>query len=60
MPLWQRLLITIAAMLIVSIAAGQIWRSLFDFDLPVYLGGVIGGLVALPVWELLKRVVMKP
>jgi hypothetical protein len=28
--------------------------------LPSYIGGVIGGLTALPVWEFLKRIGPKP
>lgn len=56
MPLWQRLLITVVAMLGVSFLVGLIWSALFGFALPSYLGGMIGGLTALPVWEFLKRV----
>ncbi len=56
MPLWQRLLVTLAAMLAVSFIAGLIWSSLFAADLPSYIGGLIGGVVALPTWEFLKRV----
>jgi hypothetical protein len=56
MPIWQRLLLTIAAIVVASIIVGLIWHSLFGFGLPSYIGGVIGGLTALPVWELLKRV----
>lgn len=56
MPFWQRLLITIIAMLAASFVAGLIWSALTEYELPSYLGGVIGGLAALPAWELLKRV----
>ena len=56
MPFWQRLLITLAAMLIVSFIIGFIWHRLFGFDLPDYAAGVVGGLTALPLWEFLKRV----
>jgi hypothetical protein len=56
MPLWQRLLITLIAMVAASFVVGLIWRALFGFELPSYLGGVIGGLTAVPVWEFLKRV----
>jgi hypothetical protein len=55
MPLWQRLLITVATMLVTSFVAGLLWRTLFTTDIPGYLSGVVGGLTALPVWELLKR-----
>jgi hypothetical protein len=56
MPFWQRLVITIVAMLGVSFLVGLIWSALFGFALPSYLGGMIGGLTALPVWEFLKRI----
>jgi len=56
MPFWQRLLITLVAMLAVSFIAGLLWRGLFDIGLPSYVAGVVGGLTALPLWEFLKRV----
>ena len=56
MPLWQRLLITLVTMLLTSLLAGLLWRSLFSTDIPSYLSGVVGGVTAVPVWELLKRV----
>ena len=55
MPFWQRLLIIVVAMLVVSVIAGAIWRALFIIGIPNYLAGIIGGLTALPVWEFLKR-----
>jgi hypothetical protein len=55
MSLWQRLLITTLVMLAMSFAAGQLWRSLLEIPMPGYLAGVIGGVSALPIWELLKR-----
>jgi len=54
MPLWQRLLVTVVAMLAASFMAGLLWRALFDAGLPGYLAGVVGGLAALPVWEFLR------
>ena len=54
MPFWQRLLITMVAMLVASIMTGLLWRAVFDAALPSYLAGVAGGLAALPVWEFLK------
>lgn len=54
MSLWQKLLITIVAMLIASFVAGRLWLMAFDFTIPSYLAGVAGGLAALPVWELLR------
>jgi uncharacterized YccA/Bax inhibitor family protein len=56
MPFWQRLLITLIAMVAASFVAGLIWRALFGFELPSYLAGVIGGLTSVPVWEFVKRV----
>ncbi|GEO87014.1 MULTISPECIES: hypothetical protein [Alphaproteobacteria] len=56
MPLWQRLLITVVTMLVTSFVAGLLWRWIFSTDIPGYLSGVVGGLTALPVWELLKRI----
>lgn len=56
MPFWQRLIITVVAMLAVSFVIGFLWRTLFQFGLPDYASGVVGGLTAIPVWEFLKRV----
>ena len=60
MPFWQRLLITLIAMLAVSFIAGLLWKGVFNFALPSYVAGVIGGLTALPLWEFLKRVEKNP
>ena len=59
MPFWQRLMITIVAMLVASFIAGIIWRAIFVVGIPSYLAGIIGGLTALPVWEFLKRIKTK-
>lgn len=59
MALWQRLLITLATMLVTSFVAGLLWRWLFSTDIPSYLSGVVGGVTALPMWEFLKRVQIK-
>jgi len=56
MPFWQRSLITLVAMLVVSFTIGLIWRLFFGFGLPDYISGVVGGLTAIPLWEFLKRV----
>jgi glucose-6-phosphate-specific signal transduction histidine kinase len=53
--LWQRLLLTVLAMLAVSFLAGLLWGQMFDARLPSFLGGIVGGLTAIPVWEILKR-----
>ncbi len=59
MPFWQRLLITLIAMLAVSFLAGLLWQGIFSLTLPSYAAGVIGGLTALPLWEFLKRIKKK-
>ena len=55
-PLWQRLLITLVTMLLTSLIAGLLWRGLLNTDIPSYLSGVVGGVTAVPIWELLKRI----
>jgi hypothetical protein len=56
MPFWQRSLILLAAMMGISFLVGYLWLSLFGFNLPSYVSGVVGGLTAVPLWDLLKRV----
>lgn len=56
MPFWQRSLVLVVAMLAVSFIIGIIWHSVFGFNLPGYASGVVGGLTAVPLWDLLKRV----
>ena len=56
LPIWQRLLLTIVAMLAASWIAGLLWNSVFSLPLPSFVAGMIGGLAALPCWELLKRI----
>lgn len=60
MPMWQRMLVTLVAMVVASLVVGFIWQAIFGFQLPSYLAGVVGGLAAVPVWEFLKRVRPKP
>ncbi len=55
MKLWHRLLVVLVAMLLVSFLAGRLWLGLFNAVMPSYLAGVVGGLTALPVWELMRR-----
>ena len=59
MPFWQRLLILLIAILAVSFLFDLLWQNLFGFSLPTYVTGVIGGLTAVPVWDLLKRIKAK-
>ena len=54
MTFWARLGITIIAMLAASYVAGLLWKNTFNSFIPSYLAGIIGGLMALPVWELLR------
>ncbi|MEE4263954.1 MAG: hypothetical protein V2I56_14790 [Desulfobacteraceae bacterium] len=56
MKFWQRLVMTLVAIVVASFIVGLVWQQLFGFGLPSYVGGVIGGLTAVPVWEFLKRV----
>ena len=43
MPIWQRLLITLAVMLLTSYLVGLLWHWLFNSDIPSYLSGAVGG-----------------
>lgn len=54
MKFWHKILITISVMLLASFGAGKLWLLVFDFTIPSYLVGAVGGLTALPVWELLR------
>lgn len=54
MEFWQKLLITTAAMFIARFAMGRLWLAVFDFVIPRYLADVIGGLAAIPIWEILR------
>lgn len=55
MVFWQRLLVLVAAVMGVSVIAGLIWHSVFGFYLPSYVSGVVGGLSAVVIWDLLKK-----
>jgi glucose-6-phosphate-specific signal transduction histidine kinase len=56
MPLWQRLLITFAVMLLASFLVGLFWHWLFNAEIPSYLSGAVGGITAVPTWEFLRRI----
>lgn len=56
MPFWQRLSLTVIAMLVVSFVVGLIWTAITGYELPSYIAGVVGGLAALPTWEFVRRV----
>lgn len=55
MPFWQRFLILVLAILVVSFVFDRLWNAVFGFFLPSYVCGVVGGLTAVPLWALLKR-----
>jgi uncharacterized YccA/Bax inhibitor family protein len=54
-PLWLKLLITLAAMVLTSLLAGQVWHWLFGTALPGYLSGAVGGISAVMTWEFLRK-----
>ena len=56
LPFWQRLLITILVMLLVSYVAGVLCEAIFGFPIPSYIAGAIGGLSSIPTWDFLKRI----
>jgi Na+/glutamate symporter len=56
LPLWQRLVITVVVMLAASYIVGLVWEAIFGFVLPSYVAGLVGGLSAIPVWDLLQRI----
>ena len=59
MPFWQRLLILLVAILLVGFLVDLVWHYVFGFVLPSYVTGVIGGLTAVPLWDVLKRFQVK-
>jgi hypothetical protein len=54
MGFWQRLAVTILVVLAFSGLLHIAWQALLGFAMPAYLAGLLGGLVALPVWEYLQ------
>ena len=42
-------------MIIVSWLVGYFWNSMLGFRLPDYVSGVVGGLTAVPVWDVLRK-----
>jgi hypothetical protein len=55
MPFWQRSLVLVVAMMAASFVFGLVWYWIFEFNLPGYVSGVVGGLTAVPLWDLLKK-----
>ena len=60
MSIWARIAVTIILMVLFSFLAGVLWSSLFSSQIPSYISVFIGGIVAIPVWEILERFKAKP
>lgn len=60
MRVWQRMVFTLAAMLLASFLAGLLWHWIFGAEIPSYVAGLVGGIAAIPVWELSRRVQFTP
>ncbi len=56
MPFWQRFLILLLAIMAVGFIVDLLLHYIFGFVLPSYVTGVIGGLTAVPLWDVLKRI----
>ena len=54
LPVWQRPIITIIAMLAASYLVGLLWQWAFGLPIPSYIAGIIGDVAALPIWEFIK------
>ena len=50
------ILVIIGVMLLTSYLAGLLCQTLLGVPLPSYVAGAVGGLAALPTWDLLKRI----
>ena len=55
MEFWKKALITFVAVLVVGFVISLVWRAKIGTDLPDYLAALVGGLVAVLLWEGLKR-----
>ena len=55
MKLWQALVATILSSVLGSSLAAALWRTVFDFGLPSYMAGMIGGMTAVLVWSFLSK-----
>jgi hypothetical protein len=56
MNFWQRVLALLVAVLVISLLFNMLWHWLFNFALPAYVSGLVGGMTAVPVWDALKRI----
>lgn len=60
MTIWIRIIVTIVVMILASLIAAWLWKSLLGGQIPSYISGLIGGLFAIPVWEILQKYKAKP
>lgn len=60
MSIWARIAVTIILMVLFSFLAGVLWSSMFSTQIPSYISGFVGGIVAVPVWEILEKFKTKP
>lgn len=60
MSIWARIAVTIVLMVLISFLVGVVWRSVFSAEIPSYISGFVGGIVAIPVWEILQKFKPKP
>lgn len=56
MPFWQRAVVTLIVIVVVSWAVVTLLEGLIGFTLPGYVAGVVGGIAGVPAWEFLRRV----
>lgn len=55
MKLWQSLVATLLAIILMSFIVTALWRSLFDAQLPSYIAGIVGGMTGVSVWSFLHK-----
>ncbi len=60
MSIWARIAVTVILMVLFSFLAGVLWSSMFSTQIPSYISGFVGGIVAIPVWEILEKFKTKP
>ncbi len=56
MSFWKRFLVLLVVVVLISLVINLLWNWMFNFGLPPYVSGVVGGLTAVPVWDALKRI----
>lgn len=56
MTFWVRLIVTIVLMVAISYLVSLLWQAVLGgAHMPSYISGLIGGLVGIPVWEILQK-----